>query len=75
MLNRHPWRAAHVAWLVFWLALDLIWGGLIAAGGNTAGLQQAYMLILYPLGAVVLLLSWVGARTLRAFKRHSAEPS
>ena len=75
MLSRHPWLSAHAAWLAVWLVLDLLWGGLIAAGGSTAGLQQAYMLILYPLGVTILLLLWAGARTSRALKRYFAKPS
>ena len=70
VLRRHPWVTAHVAWAVTWLALDLSWGGLLAAGFSTAGLQQAYMFLLYPLGFAVLLLLWASARATALVRRH-----
>jgi hypothetical protein len=75
VLSRHPWLGAQVAWFVAWLALDLLGGGLIAADFSTAGLQQAYMLVLYPLGVTVLVLVWAGVRTFAAAKRRFLKAS
>ena len=75
MVVRHAWLAAHVVWLIAWLTLDLLWGGLIAADFSTAGLQQAYMFVLYPLGVILLLLLWASVRAIGAIKRRFAKPS
>jgi hypothetical protein len=74
VLSRHPWLATHIAWLIAWITLDLLGGGLIAAGFNTAGLQQAYMLLLYLLGVAVLLLVWASVRIVDAVNRRSPIP-